>query len=70
MDTLESNQFRLMRVIMNKDMQVSFNYQELEEIIFALEDRCKKVKSMDNTKNYYNFIKNLKNNLKTLLTQY
>jgi hypothetical protein len=70
MDTLASNQFKLMRVIMGKDMQISFNYQELEEIIFALEDRCKKVKSIDNTKNYYNFIKNLKNNLKTVLNDY
>lgn len=70
MDTLESNQFRLMRIIMGKDMQISVNYQELEEIIFALEDRYKKVKSMDNTKNYYMYIKNLKNNLKSLLNEY
>jgi hypothetical protein len=70
MDTLESNQFRLMRIIMGKDMQISVNYQELEEIIFALEDRYKKIKNMDNSKNYYMYIKNLKNNLKSLLTQY
>jgi hypothetical protein len=70
MDTLESNQFRLMRIIMGKDMQISVNYQELEEIIFALEDRYKKIKNMDNSKNYYMYIKNLKNNLKSLLNEY
>lgn len=59
MDRSKSGHEKLFKVIMNKKTVSKFNYQELEEINFALSDRLSKVKKTAPDLKYVKFVKKL-----------
>jgi hypothetical protein len=50
---------KLIKVILNKKIGIKLNYQELEEINFALSDRFNKLKEKSANIKYLKFLKNL-----------
>ena len=59
-----------MRIIFGKEKNISFNYQELQEVVFALQARCKRLKRIGASRKYIKFVKNLETNLNDILDQY
>ena len=70
MKDILNNQHKLMRIIFGKERNISFNYQELQEVVFALQARFKRLKRTGASKKYIKFVKNLENNLNDILDQY
>jgi len=44
MKDILNNQNKLMRIIFGKERNISFNYQELQEVVFALQARFRRLK--------------------------
>lgn len=70
MKEILNNQSKLMRIIFGKECNISLNYQELQEVVWALQFRYKKLKKIDASPKYKKFIKDLQTNLEQILDQY
>ena len=59
MNNKKSGHEKLFKVIMNKKVLYKLNYQELEEINFALSDRVSKVLKRSEDLQYIKFVRKL-----------
>lgn len=59
MSRINEGHEKLYKVIMNQKVRFKFNYQELEELNFALTDRILKLLKSPHDKKYIKFLKNL-----------
>lgn len=59
MNGMNEGHEKLYKVIMNQKVRFKFNYQELEELNFALTDRIMKLLKSPYDKKYMKFLKNL-----------
>jgi hypothetical protein len=70
MNNSKNGHEKLFKVIMNRKVISKFNYQELEELNFALSDRISKVTKKSDDVRYVKFINKLLSKIRKKIESY